>query len=217
MPRKNYHHGDLKNALIRAGIEILSKEGLEGLSLRKVARKAGVSHTAPYAHFADKQALIAAISTEGFRRLYDQLAAVVTIHQGNPHDMLLEVGWAYVQFAQSDPAHFKIMFSGMIEQEKDYPDFRGMTLKNFGLLVDLVKTCQAAGLLAPGPEDLVAVRLWSLVHGFILLFLEGQISHTLLDRMSIKELLSFMLNEITEQNTDFSGIHPTAPDGLIAN
>jgi AcrR family transcriptional regulator len=202
MPRKNYHHGDLKNALIRAGIEILAKEGLEGLSLRKVAKKAGVSHTAPYAHFADKQALIAAISTEGFRRLYDQLAAAVAAHQGNPQAMLFEAGWAYVQFAQSDPAHFKIMFSGMIEQEKDYPEFRGMTLKNFGLLVSLVKTCQEAGLLAPGPEDLVAVRLWSLVHGFILLLLEGQISHTLLDRMSIRELLFFMLNEIAKKDVD---------------
>ena len=118
MPRKNYHHGDLKNALIKAGIQILSKEGLSGLSLRRVAKKAGVSHTAPYAHFADKQALIAAISTEGYHQLYEQLTTTVETNHGNPQNLLVEVGWAYVQFALKDPELFKVMFSGVIEQEK---------------------------------------------------------------------------------------------------
>jgi AcrR family transcriptional regulator len=202
MPRKNYHHGDLKNALIKAGIRILSKEGLGGLSLRRVAKKAGVSHTAPYAHFADKQALIAAISTEGYHQLYEQLTAAVETNQGNQQNMLVEVGWAYVQFALKDPELFKIMFSGVIEQEKDYPDFREISQKNFQLLVGIVKTYQETGLLAPEPVDLVAVRLWSLVHGFIMLLLEGQISHTLLDRMSIKALLIFMINEIANKDID---------------
>ena len=110
MPRKNYHHGDLKNALIKVGIQILSKEGLGGLSLRRVAKKAGVSHTAPYAHFADKQALIAAISTEGYHQLYKQLTAAVETNHVNPQNMLVEVGWAYVQFALKDPELFKVMF-----------------------------------------------------------------------------------------------------------
>jgi len=200
MPRKNYHHGDLKNALIKAGIQILSKEGLGGLSLRRVAKKAGVSHTAPYAHFADKQALIAAISTEGYHLLYEQLASAVETNQGNPQNMLIEVGWAYVQFALKDPELFKVMFSGVIEQEKDYPDFREISQKNFQLLVGRVKNYQETGLLAPEPADMVAVRLWSLVHGFIMLLLEGQISHTLLDRMSIKALFIFMINEIVNKD-----------------
>ncbi len=77
MPKKKtYHHGDLKNALIKAGVEILAKDGVSGLSLRKVALRAGVSHSAPYSHFADKQALIAAISTEGFRQLYEKVSMV---------------------------------------------------------------------------------------------------------------------------------------------
>ena len=202
MPRKNYHHGDLKNALIKAGIQILSKEGLGGLSLRRVAKKAGVSHTAPYAHFADKQALIAAISTEGYHQLYEQLTAAVETNHGNPQNLLVVVAWAYVQFALKDPELFKVMFSGVIEQEKDYPDFREISQKNFQLLVGIVKTYQETGLLSPEPVDLVAVRLWSLVHGFIMLLLEGQISHTLLDRMSIKTLLIFMINEIADKDID---------------
>jgi len=202
MPRKNYHHGDLKNALIKVGIQILSKEGLGGLSLRRVAKKAGVSHTAPYAHFADKQALIAAISTEGYHQLYKQLTAAVETNHVNPQNMLVEVGWAYVQFALKDPELFKVMFSGVIEQEKDYPDFREISQKNFQLLLGIIKTYQESGLLAPEPVDLVAVRLWSVVHGFIMLLLEGQISHTLLDRMSIKELMVFMIDEIAKKDID---------------
>src|SRR5512137_1488824 len=116
-----YHHGDLKNALIKAGIQVLAKEGVSALSLRKVARKAGVSHAAPYAHFADKQALIAAISTEGYRRLYEQLAAAGRQHRGDPLRQLIEGAWAYVEFALNDPAHFRITLSGVAEKEKDYP------------------------------------------------------------------------------------------------
>ena len=217
MPRKNYHHGDLKNALIKAGMEIISKEGLAGLSLRKVASKAGVSHAAPYAHFADKQALIAAISTEGYHRLYDQLTAAVVINEGDPQRILVEAGWSYVQFALNDPQRFKVMFSGILEQEKDYPEFREMALKSFELLVTLVKGCQAAGLLAPDPADMVAVRLWSVVHGFILLLLEGQISHTLLDRMSIRDLVIFMLNEITKKNKGGLDIPSRTLKGLIVD
>ncbi len=211
MHRKSYHHGHLKNALISAGIEILSKEGLAGLSIRKVAKKAGVSHAAPYAHFADKQALIAAISTEGYRRLYDQLSAAVESHKDNPQQMLVEVGWAYIQFAMRDPEHFKTMFSGVIEQEKDYPEFREMSQKSFELLVSLVRDCQEAGLLAPGSADMVSISLWSLVHGFVLLLLESQISHTLLDRMSVRTLLIFLLNGITRKGIEVTELYsPTS-------
>ncbi|MBI3152701.1 MAG: TetR/AcrR family transcriptional regulator, partial [Chloroflexi bacterium] len=100
MPKKKtYHHGDLKNALIKAGVEILAKDGVSGLSLRKVAMRAGVSHAAPYSHFADKQALIAAISTEGFRQLYERVSGVAEEYKSQPQKQLVEAAWAYVQFA----------------------------------------------------------------------------------------------------------------------
>jgi AcrR family transcriptional regulator len=198
MPRKKaYHHGDLKNALIEAGAAILSREGVSGLSLRKVAQTAGVSHAAPYAHFADKQALIAAISTDGYRRLYEAITAAAQQYQGDPLRQLVEGAWAYVQFALNDPDHFKITLSSVVEKEKDYPDFVAMSRQSFALVVQIVEACQAAKILKRGPADLMAVSVWSLIHGLASLVLEDQISHTVLDRMSLREMLIFVLNQIT--------------------
>ena len=197
MSPAKYHHGDLKNALIQAGIEILSTEGFYALSLRKVAQRAGVSHAAPYAHFADKQALIAAISTEGYRKLFDCIASAVARYQGEPLRQFIEAAWAYVQFALREPAHFKLTLSGAIEKEQEYPAFVEMTRKAFQLLVDLTETCQQAGILRAGPPAQVAVSVWSLVHGFTSLILEGQISSSLVAALSLRELLIFTLNQIT--------------------
>lgn len=197
MPVKKYHHGDLKNALIKAGVDILSKEGVHGLSLRKVAQKAGVSHSAPYSHFADKQALIAAISTEGFRIIYEQLHTAIQRHHGKPLKQLVEGAFAYMQFALSDPAHFKVTLSSVLEREKDYPAFVDMSQKSYELVVQIVESCQAAGFLRPGPVDVEAVSVWSIVHGFVSLLLEGQFYHSLLERYTVRELLISCISHIT--------------------
>ena len=196
MPTNQYHHGDLKNALIKAGVEILSADGLSGLSLRKVAQKAGVSHAAPYAHFADKQALVAAISTEGFRILYEQLRTIREEFEADPQRQLIEAAWAYVRFAQTDPAHFRVTFSSAVEREKDYPALVEMTEKTFDQVVLIVAACQQAGLLPTAPTDAMAVTIWSVVHGFASLLIERQISHTLTERMSVRTLLIFALNQV---------------------
>ena len=192
--RKQYHHGDLKNALIEAGIELLAQEGLYALSLRKVALKAGVSHAAPYAHFPDKQALIAAISTEGFRRLYANLEAAA--HQaGDPLSQLNEGAWAYTEFALNNPDTFKIMFSSVLEKEKDYPALVEMTRRTFDLVVEIVKANQAAGSLRPGPPDLLAVGIWSAVYGLSTLLVEGQVSHTVTDAYSARQIVAHTLEQ----------------------
>src|SRR5258708_15858992 len=91
---KSYHHGDLRNALIQAGLELLSEGGAQELDLRKVARRAGVSHAAPYRHFADKQALIAAINEEGFHWLADRIQATFPELPDEPFDQFLAVALA---------------------------------------------------------------------------------------------------------------------------
>jgi AcrR family transcriptional regulator len=198
MPRKKaYHHGDLKNALIAAGADILSKEGVSALSLRKVAQKAGVSHAAPYAHFADKQALIAAISTEGYKKLYEQIALVAEKYRSDPLRRFIEASWAYVQFALDEPDQFKVTLSGMIEKEQDYPAFVETARQTFALVIEITEQCQQAGLLRAGAPDLMAVSVWALIHGFVTLLMEHQISHTVLDRYTVREMFVFALSQIT--------------------
>ena len=197
MPSKKYHHGDLKNALIKGGVEILGEEGVSGLTLRKVAKRAGVSHSAPYAHFKDRHSLIAAISTEGFRQLYDALDAAVLAHADDPREQLVEAAWAYVQFALNNTDTFKIMFSGVLEKEKDYPSFIEISGKTFERVVDIVRACQNAGILRPGPSELVAVSVWGQVHGIISLALEGQISHRVLDRFTLRDVLIFAISQMS--------------------
>ncbi len=196
MPAKKYHHGDLKNALIQAGVEILSKEGMEGLSLRKVAQRAGVSHSAPYSHFPDKQSLVAAISTEGFNQLYSELDAAILAYPKNPRKQLQEGIRAYVQFALNNTDTFKIMFSGALEKEKEYPSFVAISSKTFQRVVDVVRACQEAGLLHSSSAEMMAVAVWGQVHGIVSLALEGQISHTVLDAHKLEDIVMFAIEQM---------------------
>jgi AcrR family transcriptional regulator len=196
--KKNYHHGDLKNALIEAGIEILASEGVHALTLRKVAQKAGVSHAAPYAHFADKQALIAAISTAGYQKVQSCMEHVWQENQEDPLRLLVRTAWEYVQFAVSEPAHFKITFSGVVEKEQDYPALVEATQKSMMLFTQIVTKCQDAGILRPGPAELTAVSLWGAIHGLVMLRLEAQIPHTVLENHNWSEMLIFTLSQMTQ-------------------
>jgi AcrR family transcriptional regulator len=194
MSQRKYHHGDLKNALIEAGLAILESEGMEGLTLRQVAMRAGVSHAAPYAHFSDKQSLFAAISTEGFKHLYARIHRVVEANPNEPGIQLLEAAWVYVEYSIEKRSLFKLMFSGILQQAKQYPEFVFESRRNYNQVVDIVSRCQTAGLLRDGDSDLVAQGVWSTVHGFCCLLMEGQISHSILDRMPLKDVLVHILN-----------------------
>ena len=196
MTEKSYHHGDLKNALIQSGIRILAEDGIKGLSLRKAARLAGVTHSAPYAHFTDKQALIAAISTDGYKKLYDRIVSVRLQFPEEPLRQFIETAWAYVQFGFEEPEHFKVTFSSSVESEREYPDLVEITAKTFNELRQLIIRCQQAGLVDEGEPDLVALTVWGLVHGFVILIQEGMVSHTVTDRHSKREMLLFSLNRI---------------------
>ena len=196
MPEKTYHHGDLKNALIEAGIKTLAEDGINGFSLRKVARLAGVTHSAPYAHFADKQALIAAISIDGYKKIHERIERVNTTYPDDPQRQLVETAWEYVQFGFTEPDHFKVTFSGTVEKEREYPELVEIAAKTFEEFRQLIIRCQKSGLIGSGEPDLVAVSLWGLVHGFVNLIQNGMVSHTVTDRFTRRKMLILVLNRV---------------------
>jgi AcrR family transcriptional regulator len=193
MKKMAYHHGNLKEALISASLEILSERGIEGLSLRNVARRVGVSHTAPYNHFTDKQGLLAAISTAGHEQLHQILLITFEKTINNPLDIIHEIAWAYMQFAFDNPAKFKLMFSGALEEERAHPGFIAISQKSITLFEEIIAFCQAKGQLPAGRVDELAVKLWSTVHGFTTLMLENQFPPEYLQDKDFKELLGMLI------------------------
>jgi len=189
MPSNPYHHGNLKEALITAGLDILSEKGMEGLSLRKVARMVGVSHTAPYNHFSDKQGLLAAISTAGHEHLHQLLLDTFEKSKTQSSDIILEIAWAFLQFGLANPAKFKLMFSGALEEERAHPEFVAISQKTIALFEEIIVFCQNKGQLPPGKVEDIAIKLWSLVHGFTYLMLENQFPIEYLQDRELKEVL----------------------------
>lgn len=206
MSEKTYHHGDLKNALIQAGIEILAEEGVGGLSLRKAARRAGVSHGAPYAHFADKQTLIAAIASDGHQKINDRLEGVLAAHPDDPLRQFTGAVWAYMQFGLESPAHYKVTFSGAIENEHIHPDFMEYSQRNMRLLKTIVERCRAAGIFnsAEMETELQAFSVWGLIHGMVSLMIQGQLPGNLLRRVQPEDIVIATLQQMVRVPVDKS-------------
>jgi AcrR family transcriptional regulator len=194
MTPKTYHHGNLKEALISAGLEILSEKGIEGISLRKVARKVGVSHTAPYNHFSDKQGLLAAISTAGHEQLYHTLLNSFEESKHSSTDIISQIAWSYLEFALANPSMFKLMFSGALEEERAHPEYVEISTKNISLFEEIILYCQNKGQLKEGKVEIVAIKLWSSVHGFANLILEDQFPKEYLQDQNLRDVLNIVFS-----------------------
>jgi AcrR family transcriptional regulator len=171
---KPYHHGDLRSALIQAGLELLSEGGAATLDLRKVARKAGVSHAAPYRHFADKQALVAAINEAGFRQLAGRMEALLREAPDDAFAQLQAVARAYVQFAQERPWLMREMFSGLTVEREAFPDLHAASKALFKCYAQVITRGQEQGKIIDGDPAALAGVLWSLLHGVAMLTIEHQ-------------------------------------------
>ena len=152
-----YHHGDLRSVLLGSASELLEEQGLAALSLREVARRAGVSHNAPYRHFPDRDGLLAELAAEGFRQLGEVMAA----NQGRA------MGEAYVRFALEHPSRFRLMFGGQLKL-RQYAALAEAARKTHEALVRAFRA--QAGIADP---EKAAAAAWSLVHGLAQLLLDG--------------------------------------------
>jgi AcrR family transcriptional regulator len=164
----SYHHGDLRDALVRAGRAILEKDGLAALSLRRAARTAGVSPAAPYHHFPDKRALLDAIATQGFDALTSAMETRMA-KEADPNARLDASGVGYVAFAVENPALFQLMFSARELELSSNAALMKAGERAYAVLQAAVAATSPDGAASP----LVCLRLWALVHGIAKLLLEG--------------------------------------------
>ena len=170
---RSYHHGDLRRALVSSALQILSEGGVAGLSLRAAARRAKVSAMAPYRHFADKEALLAAVAEHGFRQLTARFTAAAAAAPG-PRAALAALGVAYVVFARDEPNLFKLMFGPAIETKSAHPGLDEAGCTCFNALRQAVETARILDGDA-NTED-VSLACWSLVHGLASLIVDGRLA-----------------------------------------
>jgi AcrR family transcriptional regulator len=174
VPKRPYHHGKLREALLEEAERILNKQGVDGLALREIARRVGVSHAAAYHHFEDRDGLVCALAARGFERLASDLAAGARRADGPAG--FDEMGVAYVAFAARRPGMFRLMFGPEAAAGRADPELRANVDAAFSILLEGARTIVAT----PGDDRAVrcvALRAWSLVHGLASLLLDDQLSH----------------------------------------
>ena len=172
--RDSYHHGDLPSALIDAAEAVLGEGGLDGFSLRKVAARVGVSHSAPAHHFGDAGGLLAALATRGFERLLAAMQARQALADPDPVEQVVASGLGYLDFARARPALFRLIFAAPL------PGDWGAALHAAGdaalghLAADLARLRGARPWDYPEAQDEV-LAIWSLAHGFAELMISGRV------------------------------------------
>jgi AcrR family transcriptional regulator len=174
-PRKTkraYHHGDLRAQLVESALKLLRTRGPDALTLRGVARAAKVSQAAPYRHFKDRRALVAAVAEAGFRMLHGAM------HDGMQRATgaqgFRQVAVAYVEFALAHPAEYRIMFGPELANHDDLPELRDASHATLGFVAQGIAGLQAAGIVGKGDPAVMAAALWSMLHGLVMLSLDGQ-------------------------------------------
>lgn len=172
----HYHHPDLRDAMIRVALDLLESEGPSGWTVRAAARIAGVSSGAPYRHFADKDALLAAVAARGFDELREQIDARMALAAPEPLSRFQALGEAYVGFALARPGRYSIMFGRVVVEPKAHAELREAADRTFAALFSEVERAQAVGLLrSDRTSDELAATAWSTIHGMSDLLLSGRL------------------------------------------
>lgn len=183
-----YQHGDLRRALIQAGLKLLSEGGVPALTLRAAAQLAGVSHAAPYRHFRDKDALLAAIAEEGFRMLTASMQREMEAVGSDAAARLRASAWGYVAFARAHPATFRTMFGNAPAGEECPPSLAAAGREAYGVLREQIAEGIRRGRLRRGDPDELSLAAWSLVHGLSQLLIDRQLAHRAADEAAARAL-----------------------------
>ena len=165
-PADAYHHGDLRAACITAGLRLVAEGGPDALTIRGVARSAGVSHTAPLHHFRDRDELLAAVAEVGFERLVAETLEAAAADEADPIERIRRYGLVYIRGAIGAPGLYRLMFG------------EAACETGFGAYELLLRLVAESGLAVGDPEP-IALVLWAQVHGLAGLYAEGKLAHEL--------------------------------------
>lgn len=162
-----------RERILKAAVELMNKEGLAALSMREVARRAGVSHQAPYHHFENREAILAAIAEKGFKKFN---AALESASGSNAARRMIAAGRAYVEFALSHPAHFQVMFRPELVNLEKYPSALAEARRGFAILQSLIDGVVKEKLLPARLAGGMVILTWAFVQGLSGLLLEGPLA-----------------------------------------
>jgi AcrR family transcriptional regulator len=185
---KDYHHGDLRNSLLAGAETLLRQRGAAAISLREVAKLAGVSHAAPYRHFRDKEELLQALATVGFKRLAQALRDSGAKYAHDPAAALLHGGETYVELAVQHPQMTQLMFGGVLSKENRSLELAECGESAFEALLELVDLGLARGIYRNGDRMDTALAAWSMMHGLSMLIIDGQLRDSAATQDQIRDL-----------------------------
>ena len=173
-----YHHGNLREVLIEKAVEVIEEDGIGALSLRAVARRAGVSHGAPAHHFTDKAGLLTALAIQAMERFRAVLSEAAPDAGDSALDRLRAIGTAYVRFAAQYPALFRITTRSELIRRDD-PEYDASYQATFDMVKDAVTAAQQEGWRRNMDPMMLVITAWSTAHGLAMLWLDGALEDRL--------------------------------------
>lgn len=203
---ESYHHGNLRQALLEAARALAAEVGVDAFTLREVARRAGVSHAAPYHHFHDKAALVRALAIDAFAALAQEMIKAAQPHS-DPFERFKMMGVAYVRFAFKRPSEFRFMFRKdlCLPDEAVQDELEDVSRNAYQVLVDSIAACQKSGQMPNEDTELLALTAWSTVHGLASLLLDAptNVADTLEQAESVANAVTRILGIglMTRENT----------------
>jgi len=189
--RRTYHHGNLRRALLDEALATIRAEGVDALTLREIGARLGVSRTAMYRHFSDKRALLAAVATEGFRTLRQQLRAAWE-DGGRGRTAFESMGVAYVRFAVANPSHYRVMFGGFVDAKACDPELATEAAGAFQALVDALVSLQGDAIVRSDNTLTMARFVWAVVHGVAMLGIDNQLP----EAGAVEELMRYAIDRL---------------------
>jgi AcrR family transcriptional regulator len=194
---RSYHHGDLKEALLKASLELVSEKGPHGFTLAEVCRKAGVSVAAPYRHYRDREALLAAIAIAGFELHHQALVQAVASCEDKTFAALRSLAATYVHFAIANPSRYRVMFGSDLSKTK-FPELYATARRAFEVVFCTVEKCLIASGKPTENTYALSVSMWSHCHGIAMLCVDGFLREIAMDQR-VSELIDLAAESFVGQ------------------